>query len=136
MRSKTIFDMVKEFSEATGGTPPYSPFSEYDDMKIGLIQEEYDEFFEALHNEVNSEALNYAATPEQLRENVLKELCDMVYVILGYAAYRGWDFDSAFTRVHNSNMSKIPADGVIKRRPDGKVQKPNSYVPANLEGLV
>jgi NTP pyrophosphatase (non-canonical NTP hydrolase) len=132
MRSKTLFDMVKEFSEATGGSPPYEPMSEYDDMKIGLIQEEYDEFFEALGVEVGQ----LQDKPEKFKEDILKEMCDMVYVILGYAAYRGWDFDSAFTRVHNSNMSKIPADGVIKYRADGKVQKPDSYVPANLEGLV
>lgn len=136
MRDKTCFDMVKEFSEGTGGCPPFQLNSDYDDLKIGLIQEEYDEFFEALKNEIFLDTLEEQLTPEQAKENVLKELCDMVYVILGYAHYRGWDFDTAFNRVHKSNMSKIPADGIIRKRADGKVLKPDTYRPANLGDLV
>ena len=136
MRSLSQFDMVREFSEATGGSPPFELNSQFDDMKIGLIQEEYDEFFEALKNEVFQDTLTEQLTPEQAKENVLKELVDMVYVILGYALYRGWDFDSAFRRVHQSNMSKIPEDGVIRRRDDGKILKPNTYKPTNLGDLV
>lgn len=136
MRSTTMFDMVKEFSEATSGCPPYERASPFDDMKIGLIQEEYDEFFRALHNEMFQDSLEGFVTPELIKENILKEMCDMVYVIIGYALYRGWDFDTAFNRVHKSNMSKIPEDGVIKRREDGKILKPDTYKPANLEDLV
>jgi predicted HAD superfamily Cof-like phosphohydrolase len=136
MRSLSQFDMVKEFSEATGGSPPFELNSQFDDMKIGLIQEEYDEFFEALKNEVFLDTLTEQLTPEQAKENILKELVDMVYVILGYAHYRSWDFDSAFRRVHQSNMSKVPEDGVIQYHPNGKVKKPDSYKPANLGDLI
>lgn len=129
MRNKTKTDMVREFSEATGGSPPYARCSDFDDMKIGLINEEFDEFFKALSEETD------LSTPKQ-HQDILKEMCDMVYVIIGYALYRGWDFDTAFNRVHKSNMSKIPEDGVIKRREDGKILKPDTYKPANLEDLV
>ena len=77
--------MVREFSEATGGSPPFHLNSDFDDMKIGLIQEEYDEFFKALHNEVFQDNLEGFVTPEVIKENILKEMCDMVYVIIGYA---------------------------------------------------
>jgi predicted HAD superfamily Cof-like phosphohydrolase len=134
MRSQTLFDKVIEFSNATGGVPPFELESDFDEMKLRLISEEFKEFNDALYQEVCIESNE--ATPEQLRENILKEMCDLVYVILGYAHYRGWDFDTAFNRVHTSNMSKIPADGVIKRREDGKVLKPDTYKPANLGDLV
>lgn len=129
MRNLTKADKVKEFSEATGGSPPYVRASDFDDMKLGLISEEFNEFFDELSNETD------LSTPKQ-HADILKEMCDMVYVILGYAIYRGWDFDTAFSRVHASNMSKIPADRVIRYREDGKVLKPDTYKPANLEDLV
>ncbi len=133
MRSQTMFDKVIEFDNATGGLPPFELESDFDEMKVKLIEEEFRELGDALSNELFADE---KATLEQLRENVLKEMCDLVYVILGYAHYRGWDFDTAFNRVHTSNMSKIPVDGVIKRRDDGKVLKPDTYKPANLGGLV
>jgi predicted HAD superfamily Cof-like phosphohydrolase len=135
MRSVTKTDMVREFSLATGGSPPFELDSAFDHMKLDLIEEEYEELSDAILNELGP-ILDEHVTPEQLRENVLKELCDIVYVILGYAIYRGWDFDTAFNRVHQSNMSKIPEDGVIKRREDCKVLKPDTYKPANLGNLV
>jgi predicted HAD superfamily Cof-like phosphohydrolase len=138
MRNKTKTDMVREFSLATGGSPPFELNSDFDKMKLKLVREEWDEVCDAVYNELHNDVYldEYKATPEQLKENILKEMCDLVYVILGYAIYRGWDFDTAFNRVHASNMSKIPADGVIKRRADGKVLKPDTYKPANLGGLV
>lgn len=132
MRNKTKTDMVRDFSEATGGSPPYEPMSPFDDMKVGLIEEEIEELQKALLAEVNDKELS----KEQAEADILKEMCDLVYVVLGYAVHRGWDFDTAFNRVHKSNMSKIPEDGVIKYRDDGKVLKPDTYKPANLEDLV
>lgn len=41
-----------------------------------------------------------------------------------------------FTRVHQSNMSKLTKDGEVLRRGDGKVLKSDQYKPANLVDLV
>lgn len=136
MRNQTKTDKVREFSEATGGSPPFKLWSDYDDMKIGLIQEEYDEFFKALQDELMADKLGDVVTPEQIKENILKEMVDIVYVIIGYALYRGWDFDTAFNRVAASNMSKLGDDGKPVYREDGKVMKGPNYKPAYLGDLV
>ena len=87
-----------------------------------LIQEEYAELMDAINNGDDDE--------------VLKELCDLVYVCVGFAVTYGWSFDTAFNRVHQSNMSKLDADGNPAYREDGKVVKPNGYKPPKLLDLV
>lgn len=69
-------------------------------------------------------------------ENAFKEICDLVYVLMGYCIVRGWDFDEAFFRVHLSNMSKLGQDGVPIRREDGKIVKGPNYKPADLGDLI
>ena len=87
-----------------------------------LIQEEYTELMDAISNGGDDE--------------VLKELCDLVYVCVGFAVTYGWSFDTAFNRVHQSNMSKLDADGNPAYREDGKVVKPKGYKPPKLLDLV
>jgi len=87
-----------------------------------LIKEEYAELIEAINNGDDDE--------------VLKELCDLVYVCVGFAVTYGWSFDTAFNRVHQSNMSKLDADGNPAYREDGKVVKPSGYEPPKLLDLV
>lgn len=121
--------MVREFSEAMGGDKPYKTYDEYEFMKLKLITEEYEEFQDSLEADDGSDNIS-------VRENQLKELCDLVYVIIGYTNYRGWDFETAFHRVHTSNMSKLGDDGKPVLREDGKVMKSNNYKPADLKDLV
>ena len=59
-------------------------------------------------------------------------MCDLVYVIKGMAVSFGMDFDEAYKRVHDSNMSKLP---LIKNE-DGKVLKGINYKAPNMKGLV
>jgi NTP pyrophosphatase (non-canonical NTP hydrolase) len=91
-------------------------------LRKNLIREEVNELFEAINNEP--------------AENVLKELVDVVVVCVGMADTYGWDFDSAFSRVHDSNMSKLGNDGKPIFRADGKVLKSKNYKPAELIDLV
>ena len=93
-------------------------------MSLKLIREEFDEWLiEVLNPNGNSEV-------------ELKELCDLVYVIYGYALARGWDLDEAVTRVHENNMDRIKQyDGTIKRREDGKIIKNPNTPKVNLKDL-
>ena len=91
-------------------------------LRKNLIREEVNELFEAINNEP--------------AENVLKELVDVVVVCVGMADTYGWDFDTAFDRVHDSNMSKLDNDGKPIFRADGKVLKSENYKPAELIDLV
>ena len=99
------------------------------DMQLDLIMEESNEFFEA--------AAEVFADPEndKRREELLKELCDLVFVCYQFAAAFGLDLDEALRRVYESNMSKLDESGNPIFRTDGKVLKGPNYKPPNLDHL-
>lgn len=134
--SKTVTEQVTEFHKAFKmpiGTVKAKEFDEYRfaqivpgektatrlKLRLDLIREEYAEVLGA-----------------QSQEEVLKEVCDLVYVLVGLCVETGWDFDTAFERVHESNMSKLDEDGFPIFRLDGKVLKGPWYKPANMKDLV
>ena len=96
------------------------------DMQVGLINEESCEFLEA--------AEEMYADPENpdLREAIVKELSDLVFVCYQFAATYGIDLDKAMTLVFESNMSKLDEQGMPIYREDGKVLKGPNYRPPNL----
>ena len=87
-----------------------------------LIEEEYEEVINAIDT--------------KKPDDVLKELCDLVYVCIGFATTYGWAFDTAFNRVHLSNMSKLDKEGNPIYREDGNVSKSDCYQPPKLKDLV
>jgi predicted HAD superfamily Cof-like phosphohydrolase len=91
-------------------------------LRKSLIKEEVNELIEAIEKE--------EAT------NVLKELVDVVVVCVGMADTYGWNFDTAFKRVHDSNMSKLDDAGRPIYRKDGKVLKSKNYKYPYLIDLV
>ena len=98
-------------------------------MQVGLIREESAEFFEA--------ADELFADPEnnKRREELLKELCDLVFVCYQFAATYNIDLDEALRRVFESNMSKLDESGKPIYRADGKVLKGPNYQPPDLSQL-
>ena len=94
-----------------------------------LIREEWHELSQALQ-----ECFDHLDN-KRAREEALKELADLVYVCYQLAAAVGWKLDTALTRVHESNMSKL-VDGKPLKRLDGKVLKGPNYQPPNLSDLV
>jgi len=133
----TPLQMVYDFAEVMGQLvdatkgQPSSHWStevlEDEFMREELIREEYKEFMEASQQE-------FADTSSV---DVLKELADLVYVVYGYAAFRGWDLDEAVQRVHANNMDRcIWPDGSIRKREDGKVLKNPNAPRVDLSDLV
>ena len=100
------------------------------DMQVGLITEESAEFLEA--------AGECYADPEniQRREDLLKELSDVVFVCYQFAAAFGFDLDEAMRLVYESNLSKLDEQGNPIFRTDGKVLKGPNYAPPNLTECV
>ena len=125
------YQMVRQFTTAMGQPIDQSfiysndnqDYSQEDisliDLRFNLIDEEFEE-------------VRKANTPD----NLLKEFADLVYVVLGFCATYGWDFDEAFRRVHLSNMSKLGEDGKPLRREDGKILKGPNYHTPDLSDLV
>ena len=95
-------------------------------MQAGLVKEEAAEFAEAVDE--------CFADPEnvEVREALLKELSDLVFVCYQFAAAFGLDLDKAMTLVFESNMSKLDEQGNPIFREDGKVLKGPKYMPPHL----
>ena len=113
--------MVQEFHEQFDihiSTTPSIPDDATQILRNRLIQEEFEEFQEAMQ----SKDLSAMA----------KELADLLYVVYGTAVSLGIDMEPVFKEVHRSNMSKV---GGYKRE-DGKWVKPPTYSPASLESII
>ena len=58
---------------------------------------------------------------------------DLIVVLTGYGLSRGWDMDAAWTEVHRTNVAKVdPLTGLVRKRIDGKILKPEGWTPPNL----
>ena len=98
-------------------------------MQLGLIEEEGDEFKEAI--------LAWASKPSKAaKAHALKELADLVYVCYQMAAFLSVDLDEALNRVHASNMSKVDDNGDVIYNASGKVMKGPNYKEPDLDDLV
>jgi len=119
------YEAVKKFHETmgqpVGDKPQFLPGPRLA-FRLSLIQEEYKEFIDAVM--------------EQDLANAFKELADLVYVIEGLAVEMGGNLDEVFKEVHRSNMTKIDEKGEVKYREDGKVLKPDTYSPADIERVL
>lgn len=90
-------------------------------LRRSLVEEEAKEVLEAIDaNDV---------------EDIAKELADLVYIAYGTAITYGIPLDKVLREVHRSNMTKV-VDGEVLRREDGKILKPESYEPADVESVL
>ena len=104
-------------------------------LQLRLMKEEMDEVEEAMKSWTY---IRWKDADFSIGEKaaLLKELCDLQYVLSGTVVALGWDkiFDPAFNRVHENNMSKF--NGGKEVRKDGKTLKPEGYEKVNLQDLV
>ncbi len=113
--------MVEEFHrrfEIVIAARPGVPDEPTRDLRVRLIQEEFDELRQAL-------------SQDDLH-GVAKELADLLYVVYGTAVSCGIDMEPVFREVHRSNMSKVGGH----KRADGKWVKPPTYSPADLRPIL
>jgi predicted HAD superfamily Cof-like phosphohydrolase len=103
-------------------------------MRMALITEEYKEVKQAL--DVVCVEHERGAISKVSAAELLKELCDLQYVLDGFFVAFGLPKEAAFNRVHASNMSKLGGDGKPVYREDGKVMKGPNYTKPNLEDLI
>jgi predicted HAD superfamily Cof-like phosphohydrolase len=121
-----VFTDVSVFLTACGQEYPKTPDPQVSDLAElykKLIKEEVEEFWEA-------EAVSDDA--EQL------DACfDMMWVIIGYMKARGWDCAAAWDEGAKSNLAKIDRNtGMVRRREDGKILKPDGWTPPNFSKFV
>lgn len=112
-----VFNDVEVFLNAVGQEVPTTPQKEVSaqaDLYIKLIQEEYEELMDA----------------EALSDDVeIADACfDLMWVVIGYMKSRGWDCDAIWNEGAKSNLAKIdPKTGLVRRREDGKILKPEGW---------
>jgi predicted HAD superfamily Cof-like phosphohydrolase len=115
---------VKEFQQAFGqrvGDHPFLPNANERELRMRLMKEEYKEYKKA---EKANDLVNLAS-----------ELADIIYIACGTAVSYGIPLNEVFEEVHKANMSKL-IDGKVIRREDGKIQKPEGWQPADIEGIL
>ena len=120
----TNANKVKQFMEAFGQEvkdKPEWPDEDTVNLRVDLIEEEYDELKQAVYSHDGS------------MTDVADALSDILYVVYGMAHSFGIDIDECFREVHVSNMSKLDENGKPIYREDGKVVKGPNYKPPNLD---
>lgn len=87
-----------------------------------------------LHNEEHDELIGALESGD--REQIARELADVLYIAYGTAHVYGIDLDAALAEVHRANMSKVGEDGQPIRREDGKVLKGPQFRPPDMSGAL
>ncbi len=103
-------------------TTPTWPSQKDVALRLRLIDEEVEELREAI------------AAGDMVA--VADALGDIAYVVYGSAVTFGIDLDAVVAEIHSSNMSKLGDDGRPVHDAGGKVMKPATYRPPDLERVL
>tara|TARA_B110000014_G_C19940027_1_gene486374 strand:+ start:271 stop:642 length:372 start_codon:yes stop_codon:yes gene_type:complete len=117
----TNFEKVGFFMKTFGQEVKVEPglsTEKINELRINLINEELEEFKEAIKN-------------NDLKE-VADALTDILYVTYGAGHAFGVNLDKCFEEVQQSNMSKLSLDGKPIYNEAGKVMKGPKYFKPNL----
>lgn len=118
---RKLMEDLREFEFETGGhigERPQLPPEDVQRLRRKLIEEESLEVFEAM----NAEDL----------VGIADGLVDLIYVAVGTAVAYGIDLAPIWEEVHHSNLQKTNGPS----RADGKVLKPDNWIPPNVAGLI
>ena len=121
----TNFEKVGLFMTTFGQevkTKPGLSSEKINSLWINLIEEELEEFKEAIKNKDLKEAID--------------ALTDILYVTYGAGHAFGVNLDECFDEVQRSNMSKLNEDGKPIYNEDGKVMKGPNYFKPNLSKFI
>ena len=103
-------------------TKPGLSSEKINNLRINLINEELEEFKQAIKNNDLKEAID--------------ALTDILYVTYGAGFAYGIDLDKCFKEVQRANMSKLGKDGKPIYNEKGKVMKGPDYSEPNLKPFV
>ena len=117
----TNFEKVGQFMKTFGQevkTKPELSSEKINNLRISLINEELEEFKQAIQNNDLKEAID--------------ALTDILYVTYGAGHAFGVNLDECFDEVQRSNMSKLGEDGKPIYNEAGKVMKGPNYFKQDL----
>lgn len=120
-------------------------------LRLKLITEELSELFEAflsqnmysnvfapLFNIIQSKVGNLETKDFEIDKVAAADaITDQDYINSGTGVWLGLPLEACFKAVHENNLTKVdPVTGKVIKRPDGKVIKPDTYVPVDLTPIV
>lgn len=123
---------VQEFHDTFSPEQRKDSFLGKIDRRTGLIAEEFQEVMEAMEFLEDTYTGMTSYSVNDAKEELAKELADLLYVVYGTAEELGIPLEEVFQAVHQSNMSKVNSDGTVSRNEVGKVLKPDTYVKPDL----
>ena len=121
---------VQIFMQACGHEPSHKLISLYHD----LVREEVGELEEAMaaFNASETEAEEVAAKAE-----ALDAICDSIWVLIGLAKTMDLPLEAGWDAVASTNLKKIdPVLGTVRRDENGKIMKPDRWVPPDMVRLI
>lgn len=102
---------------------PFIPPTDRKSLRLRLVNEEVQE-------------LNDAIQDRDIVE-IADALADIIYVCAGMALEFGIPLADVWDEVQYSNMRKVdPTTGMIKRREDGKILKPDGWKPPDVRRML
>ena len=126
MDIKKMLQQVRSFQKASGQVLNRKPTildAKEVELRFNLMREENIEYQDAGLSKNKVEILDACA--------------DQLYILLGTINAHGLQdlIGPAFELVHKNNMTKVGPDGKVLRNPDGKILKPQGFVPVDLTTL-
>lgn len=136
---KKAIEDVTAFHEVMGQPVLEHPRVPHDDrvhLRLELIGEEFEEVVESLgFRDEYDGTYSYDRSKVNIVE-LADGLADLMYVIVGTALEFGIPLDRVWDEVQRSNMAKVWPDGEVRHHPNGKVMKPPSWTPPDIEGVL
>lgn len=126
MDIRKMAQQVRSFQKASGQVINKKPT----DLEVKEVQLRYD-----LMREENIEYQDAGLSKNKVE--ILDACADQLYILLGTINAHGLQdlIGPAFELVHKNNMTKVGPDGKVLRNPDGKILKPEGFVPVDLTTL-
>lgn len=110
------------FKRNIGVAGPKFPDKGERELRRRLLKEEFDEY--ELAEDTNDMV------------EVADALGDMAYIIAGTAISYGIPLDLVMEEIQRAQRTKVPLDGIPLIRADGKVLKPDTYVPPDIHKVL
>jgi predicted HAD superfamily Cof-like phosphohydrolase len=109
-----------------------SKFMRACDQTVGQFnRDQYQLYCNLIHEEFNE------LVASSTKVDDLDALIDILVVTIGAINSLGANAESAWQEVMRTNFAKIdPATGKVRKREDGKVLKPEGWMPPNLEPFI
>lgn len=90
-----------------------------------------------LHDIVIQDFFRYEKAEQDHDLPAIKDtLMTLMASVFGIALHLGIPLNAVFDEVHTNNMSKVGADGKPKYRGDGKLLKPDGWLPPDIKGVL